>query len=386
MLANCFQRHEAYRDFTTRLRILAARVLEEDLEGATIEVQPGIKKKNKELVLNQFTGAYRTLALQEMNLLMIQGRANAARVSAIRKEQRCHYCNRTGHPIRECRTKKREQSSPAAQEVKCYKCEKRKREQNASNTTPTIRKTKARFIVCSDITLGEVLMLLGRDFLANHKAIISYKDEPSLILWGQSIPMITAGEIMEVMTVKPYDNSHKTTRQEWNKWLSIVKEFLDKQHINDIKEDRKNLPNANRQDTSRKNKTTKQSETQKKSQSLRVSPKQHTTYTKTSNSRNKTKRTEKTRIFTPTKKRTKQGRTRDIKQDTDDRRKRLDTVENPLNKGEVTQRNQEEIVHHINEDTQQENDQSKEEEKEPKQGKRSKKDTSEKIAKPKKTN
>ncbi|CAG9833244.1 unnamed protein product [Diabrotica balteata] len=423
MLANCFQRHdESVSDFTTRLRILAARVLEEDLEGATIEGQLGIKKKNKELVLNQFklglrrdvmkeTGvlllkepnldlekAEEIVALQEMNLMMTQGRANTARVSAIREEQRCHYCNKTGHLIRDCRTKKREQSS---QEVKskidtggAFSLIRKSLIQDKNinpeitqslslrgitgheidiygttyvdiQTTPKSRKTKARFIVCTDITLGEVSMLLGRDFLANHKAIISYKDEPSLILWGQSIPMLTAGEVMEVMTVKAYDNSHHTTRHEWNKWLSVVKDFLEKQHINDIKEDSKNLPIANIEDTARKSKPKKQGETQKKSQSPRVPTKQHTTPTKTSNRRNKTKRTEKTRIFTPTNKRTKQGRINVLKQDTRDRRKRLDTVENPLKKGETSQRNQEETVHQIIEDTQRENDQSKEEEKEP---------------------
>lgn len=151
-LSSSYQRHdENIADFVTRLRLLAAKALEDDLEGALVREVPGIKKKNKDIQLNQFkmglrkdlmreTGvllqlkepnldlekAEELVTLQEMNL-MIQGKTNSTKVAFIDDIPQCYHCNRTGHRAKDCRSKgsSREQSVPRQKIKECLKCGKR---------------------------------------------------------------------------------------------------------------------------------------------------------------------------------------------------------------------------------------------------------------------
>lgn len=62
--------------------------------------------------------------------------------------------------------------------------------------------TSFELIVCDDKMLKDVEVLLGRDFFAQQEAEISYKREPSLLLWGQKILMRSTREVMEMMSVQ----------------------------------------------------------------------------------------------------------------------------------------------------------------------------------------
>ncbi|KAG5860169.1 hypothetical protein JTB14_014412 [Gonioctena quinquepunctata] len=130
-LSRCFQRlDEEVSSFCTRLRIIGAKLLREDLSGATPEEEAGIRKKNKELLLNQFkiglrkdlmkeTGvlllreenldlekAENLVKLQETTLLMMQGRMSNMKISTVETERVCYTCGKPGHLARECRRTK----------------------------------------------------------------------------------------------------------------------------------------------------------------------------------------------------------------------------------------------------------------------------------------
>lgn len=67
-LSSRYQRHdENIADFVTRLRLLAAKALEDDLEGVLVREVPGIKKKNKDIQLNQFKMGLSQEGLNERN-------------------------------------------------------------------------------------------------------------------------------------------------------------------------------------------------------------------------------------------------------------------------------------------------------------------------------
>ncbi|KAG5900347.1 hypothetical protein JTB14_033798 [Gonioctena quinquepunctata] len=114
----------------TRLRIIGAKLLREDLSGATPEEEAGITKKNKELLLNQFkiglrkdlmkeTGvlllreenldleeAENLVKLQETILMMMQGRMSNMEISTVETGRACYTCGKPGHLARECRRAK----------------------------------------------------------------------------------------------------------------------------------------------------------------------------------------------------------------------------------------------------------------------------------------
>ncbi|KAG5874910.1 hypothetical protein JTB14_028480 [Gonioctena quinquepunctata] len=143
-LSRCFQRlDEEVSSFRTRLRIIGAKLLREDLSGATLEEEAGIRKKNKELLLNQFkiglrkdlmktTGvlllreenldlekAENLVKLQETTLSMMQGRMSNMKISTVKTERVCYTCGKPGHIARECRRTKSTQ--PMGSNL-CFSC------------------------------------------------------------------------------------------------------------------------------------------------------------------------------------------------------------------------------------------------------------------------
>ncbi|KAG5874211.1 hypothetical protein JTB14_019186 [Gonioctena quinquepunctata] len=143
-LSRCFQRlDEELSSFCTRLRIIGAKLLREDLSGATPEGEAGIRKKNKELLLNQFkiglrkdlmkeTGvlllreenldlekAENLVKLQETTLLMMQGRMSNMKISTVETERVCYTCGKPGHLARECHRTKSTQ--PMGSNL-CFSC------------------------------------------------------------------------------------------------------------------------------------------------------------------------------------------------------------------------------------------------------------------------
>lgn len=140
-LSRCYQRHdESVSSFCTRLRILGAQVLEDDLSSASNEEQAGIRKQNRNLVLNQFKIGLRRevmkevgvlllredkltldkaeelVKLQETTMKMLQGRNSAPRVLHVN----CYTCGKPGHISRECRSQPSTQKQ--GERNGCYVC------------------------------------------------------------------------------------------------------------------------------------------------------------------------------------------------------------------------------------------------------------------------
>ncbi|KAG5866375.1 hypothetical protein JTB14_021888 [Gonioctena quinquepunctata] len=141
-LSRCFQRlDEEVSSFCTRLRIIGAKLLREDLSGATPEEEAGIRKRIRsffESVQNRLrkdlmkeTGV---LLLREENLdlekaenlgnprdhlLMMQGRMSNMKISTVETERVCYTCGKPGHLAREGRRTKSTQ--PMGSNV-CFSC------------------------------------------------------------------------------------------------------------------------------------------------------------------------------------------------------------------------------------------------------------------------
>ncbi|KAG5885864.1 hypothetical protein JTB14_013875 [Gonioctena quinquepunctata] len=72
-LSRCFQRlDEEVSSFCTRLRIIGAKLLREHLSGATPEEEAGMRKKNKELLLNQFKIGLRKDLMEATGVLLLR--------------------------------------------------------------------------------------------------------------------------------------------------------------------------------------------------------------------------------------------------------------------------------------------------------------------------
>lgn len=72
-LSKCYQRHdEAVSAFCTRLRILGIRVLQEDLKSAADNEKAGLRKKNDELILNQFKLGLRRDFMKDIGVLLLK--------------------------------------------------------------------------------------------------------------------------------------------------------------------------------------------------------------------------------------------------------------------------------------------------------------------------
>ncbi|KAJ8962461.1 hypothetical protein NQ314_005723 [Rhamnusium bicolor] len=140
-LSRCYQRHdESISAYCTRLRILGARVLEEDLSNATIEEQAGIRKKNRDLVLNQFKMGLRKEIMKEVGVLllredqltldkaeelvklhettmrMIQGKHTGQRMLQVN----CYSCGEVGHISRNCT--RQQNTQRYAERGACFLC------------------------------------------------------------------------------------------------------------------------------------------------------------------------------------------------------------------------------------------------------------------------
>ncbi|KAG5888441.1 hypothetical protein JTB14_008392 [Gonioctena quinquepunctata] len=110
-------------NYISRLRIIGAKLLREDLSGATPEEEAGIRKKNKELLLNQFKielrkdlmkegvlllreenldleKAENLVKFQETTLLMMRGRMSNMKISTVETERVCYTCGKPGHLAR----------------------------------------------------------------------------------------------------------------------------------------------------------------------------------------------------------------------------------------------------------------------------------------------
>uniref|UniRef100_V5GVE6 Retrotransposon gag domain-containing protein n=1 Tax=Anoplophora glabripennis TaxID=217634 RepID=V5GVE6_ANOGL len=72
-LNKCYQRHdESVTGFCTQLRLIGTKLLKEDLKNATQEEKAGIRKKNQELILNQFKMGLRRDILKEVGLMLLR--------------------------------------------------------------------------------------------------------------------------------------------------------------------------------------------------------------------------------------------------------------------------------------------------------------------------
>ncbi|XP_045481687.1 uncharacterized protein LOC123685870 [Harmonia axyridis] len=128
-LNNCFQRQdEDVSSFCTRLRIIGAELLSEDLSGATKDEESGIRKKNRDLILNQFKIGLRKEVMREVGIFllreenldlekaeelvrlqettheMLQGRLSTRNISEIKFGVICQFCREVGHSAKECRS------------------------------------------------------------------------------------------------------------------------------------------------------------------------------------------------------------------------------------------------------------------------------------------
>ncbi|XP_074040000.1 uncharacterized protein [Leptinotarsa decemlineata] len=161
MLSRCYQRYEDVSTYCTRLRALGAKLLNEDLERAEATEIAGLKKNNKEIIMNQFKIGLRKdllrevgilllresdldldkaetlVRLQETTLMMIQGKRNSSNVSQIDQEKICFNCGKMGHLSTVCRSGRERMPSKS---FSCYKCGKIGHLSRECGSEETVRK------------------------------------------------------------------------------------------------------------------------------------------------------------------------------------------------------------------------------------------------------
>ncbi|KAG5873050.1 hypothetical protein JTB14_010533 [Gonioctena quinquepunctata] len=170
-LSRCFQRHdEDVSSYCIRLRNLGSKLLKEDLESAQIDEVAGLKKKNKDILLNQFkiglrkdllreTGilllkeeqldldkAEKLVKLQETTTMMINGKNSVGKVAQLLK------CGKFGHISRDCRS-----GGEKEKKLECYLCHK---EGHYANVCPEKKVSRKMQIGTEELDVVEMDVMI----------------------------------------------------------------------------------------------------------------------------------------------------------------------------------------------------------------------------------
>lgn len=141
-LMKIFQRHdEGIAEFTTRLRVTGVKALKEDLKTASPLEIPGLKKKNDDLILNQFKVGLRRELLKEVGVMLLREpgltlekaeeivklQETTGKMLGLRRntqvdniQSKCFICGESNHLARGCLQKRPE--SKEARTGACFAC------------------------------------------------------------------------------------------------------------------------------------------------------------------------------------------------------------------------------------------------------------------------
>lgn len=161
-LMKIYQKHdEGVAEFVTRLRVVGSKALREDLKSASPLEVPGLKRKNDDLILNQFKVGLRRELFKEVGVLLLREAGltlekaeeivklqettsqmlNLRRGAQVENIQgRCYICGENNHLARGCLQRQPSDGSPRTSN--CYFCG---REGHFARECPNKRQGEGRF-------------------------------------------------------------------------------------------------------------------------------------------------------------------------------------------------------------------------------------------------